>query len=192
MATMYNITIKEINKNELTTEVTFIHPDAGEMIGSKDFALQIICYTSVDLNWKELVTSKEDWKNLIENHPQKDKLAELNGYLFGKRIYIEEEEYKSISIENNDELKRNLERKYQTRFDTFGAENGAYYILSKMNVADFTDEAESIILNDPQVTDSDSNTKTLKFSVSDASLLAHIKSGMSYDTAAFSIVDYYF
>lgn len=189
MATLYNIKIKEINKNNLTTEVTYIHPDAGKEIGSKDFALQIICNISRDLNWKELPISKEEWQNSIDNHPEKDKISELNEYLLGKKVFIEQEEYESLS---NDEAKRNVERKYRSRFDSWGAENGQYYIQTKMNVADFTDEAETIIIDEPAIISINEDSNLLTFKVNDESLLTHIKEGMSYDTASFSIQDYYF
>lgn len=189
MATMYNIKIKEVDKNKLTTEVTYIHPDAGQKISSKDFALQIICGTSIDLNWNELPIPKEDWEKSIDNHPKKDKIIELNDYLFGKRIFIEEEEYLNIS---NSESKKNLERKYQNRFDNWGTENGKYYIQTKMNVADFTDEAAAIIVDEPEITVINTDSNLLTFKVNDENLLAHLIQGMNYDTAAFSIEDYYF
>ncbi|MDR2237842.1 MAG: hypothetical protein LBE92_17095 [Chryseobacterium sp.] len=186
---MYNIRIKEIDKNSLTTEVTYIHPDAGKEIGSKDFALQIICNTSRDLNWRELPVSKEEWKNSIDNHPEKEKITTLNEYLSGKKIFIDEEEYASLS---DHESKRNIERKYQHRFDNWGIENGQHYIQTKMNVADFTDEADTIIIDQPTIVSVNKDSNLLTFQVNDENLLAHIKEGMSYDTASFSIQDYYF
>lgn len=186
---MYNIKIQEIEENKLTADVTFIHPDAGEKISSKDFALQVICYTSVDSNWKNLPISKEEWKTSIDNHPKKGQLLELNEFLFGKTFFITEDEYSMLS---NDDSKRNLERTYNCRFESWGTENGKHYIQTKMNVADFTDEAASIIADQPEVVALNPKSYRLKFSVNDKDLLAHLKVGMDYETAAFSIEDYYF
>lgn len=186
---MYNIRIKEVDQNKLTAAVTFIHPDAGQKISSKDFALQIICATATDLNWKELPISMEEWQHSIANHPQKEKILELQDYLFGKRIFITPEEYATLDDIGS---KRNLERKYQSRFDSWGSEDGSYYVQTKMNAAEFTDEAAAILLEEPQAAAIDKDSTLLTFKVNEANLLAHIKEGMSYDTAAFSIEDYYF
>lgn len=189
MAKMYNIMIEEVEQNRVAASVTFLHPDAGQKISSKDFALQLICATACDLDWEELPVSKEEWQHSIASHPQKDKILELQDYLFGKRILIAPEEYAALADSGS---KRNLERKYQNRFESWGSENGSYYVQTKMNVADFTDEAAAILLEEPQAAAIDKDSSLLTFKVHEASLLAHIKVGMSYDTAAFSIEDYFF
>ncbi len=189
MATMYNISIDEIKGNNLKATIDFIHPDAGPKIESKDFALQIICYTFWKENdWRTLGGSKEDWLKSLEQHPKKEQINTWIKYLFGEDIPMPKEDYDKLS--DDDGLKE-IQKKYKKRFSSWGSSSGTYYATTKMNVADFTDDAEATILENPKKTKITKKSFLLEFSVNDPLLLSHIKANMSYETAAYSILDYW-
>jgi hypothetical protein len=183
MSELFHVEVTAVDGPLARVRFSIVHPDQHEVPVTENFALQVL----TELYWLEregYLSGVAEAQSIAAASPRRDDLEKWLELAHGKRHFITQVEYQDLS----DHL-------ISTEgLSAWGMDNGRYYKQERTEYEAFRGVAARVIrevhLEDahhhPRVSeDAPDPYATLVFTVDDAALLAHLRPGMTWDSAMY-------
>lgn len=180
MSALFEIRINKIEGKKVEAQARPIHPDSGDPPAHPNFLLQMV----TEVYWLlkkgylwDLGINEEEAKALLEQSPYKKQLEDWLVLSMGWEEPITEKEYNEIS--EMDYEKRRKHPRY-SKLSGWGMSNGQHHLHHR---ADYTGFVRLSNLMIPEWEEPEDGL--FVFQVLEEGMLAHMKAGFSWETAAF-------
>jgi hypothetical protein len=181
MSDLFHLEVTSVEGPTARVRFDVVHPDQHQVPATANFALQVL----TELYWMESEGHLFPGAQFIAAaHPRRDDLEKWLELAHGKRHWITQVEYQDLS----DHL-------ISTEgLSAWGLENGRYFKQELAEYEAFRAVAARVIRevhledthNHPRTSeDAPDPSATLVFTVDDDALLAHLRPGMSWDSAMY-------
>jgi hypothetical protein len=180
MSALFEIRIQKIEGTTVEAKVISIHPDSGPAPTHPNFMLQMI----TEVYWLmkkgylwDLGISEEEAQKFLEESPYQRQLDDWLILSNGWEEPITEEEYNEVSGMDYEERK---DHPRYGKLSGWGMSNGQHHLHHRADYAGFVRLSELMI---PEVEEPEEGL--FVFKVLEEGMLAHMRAGFSWETAAF-------
>lgn len=192
MSTLFQISVVAVSETGARCRFEVCHPDQWSVPASKYIALATVvelfhCMKEGfhSVGDVRAVIGKREAATLARIHPQRERLNDLLGYLYGRKVEIDETEFRQLENGDTSQI-----------LSSYGRSAGVFYKRYREDEKQFRAEAEREIVaihleeefGNPKANEGDPYPKaTLVFEVKEPSLIFHLVEGFCFESAMFDV-----